>query len=106
MNFTRRGFLGSVTTGMAGIGLVDLLARHATADQAVNHSLSSEQTPWRPGVAMTHHPAKAKRVLQIFCPGAASHMDLWEHKPALAEWAGKPLPGEENFRLSKARMAT
>ncbi len=24
-------------------------------------------------------------------------MDLWEHKPALAEWAGKPLPGEEGF---------
>jgi hypothetical protein len=44
-----------------------------------------------------HFPAKAKRVLQIFCPGAASHLDLWEHKPALAKYHGKPLPGEENL---------
>ena len=48
-----------------------------------------------PGVP--HFAAKAKQVLQIFCPGAASHMDLWEHKPALERWHGKPLPGEENF---------
>ena len=40
---------------------------------------------------------KAKRVLQIFCPGAASHIDLWEHKPSLAKWNGKPLPGEEGY---------
>ena len=44
---------------------------------------------------MTHYEPKAKRVLQIFCPGAASHMDLWEHKPALDKYDGKPLPGEE-----------
>jgi hypothetical protein len=36
-------------------------------------------------------------VLQIFCPGAASHMDLWEYKPELERWHGKPLPGEEDF---------
>ena len=42
-------------------------------------------------------PGQGRRVLQIFCPGAASHMDLWEHKPALEKWHGKPLPGEENF---------
>jgi hypothetical protein len=44
-----------------------------------------------------HFPPKAKRVLQIFCPGAASHMDLWEHKPELEKMHGKPLPGEENL---------
>ena len=36
-------------------------------------------------------------MLQILCPGAASHIDLWEHKPELERWHGKPLPGEENF---------
>ena len=46
---------------------------------------------------MPHSPPKARRVLQIFCPGAASHMDLWEHKPALEKYHGKPLPGEEDF---------
>ena len=69
------------------MGLLQLLsdAGHAT------------QNAWRPGRGLTHHVAKAKRVLQIFCPGAASHLDLWERKRALEEWHGQPLPGEENF---------
>ncbi len=35
-------------------------------------------------------------MLQIFCPGAASHIDLWDHKPELEKRHGQPLPGEEN----------
>lgn len=84
---TRRRFLGNVYSGLGGIGLMHLLSGAASA----------EETGWQPGRGQTHHPAKAKRVLQIFCPGAASHMDLWEHKPALAKYHGQPLPGEENF---------
>ena len=34
-------------------------------------------------------------MLQIFCPGGASHIDLWDHKPALEKHHGEPLPGEE-----------
>jgi len=84
VDYTRRRFLHGMTAGMAGIGLMDLLSQASAAD-------------WQPGRGATHHPAKAKRVLQIFCPGAASHMDLWEHKPGLEKWHGKPLPGEENY---------
>lgn len=85
---TRRGFLNSVQTGLSGIGLMHLLAANAR---------SAEADSWQPGKGISHFPAKAKRVLQIFCPGAASHIDLWEHKPALEKWHGKPLPGEGNF---------
>src|SRR5436853_6447669 len=77
----RRGFLGNVFTALAGIGLSDLIVR---AD-------------WQPGQGRTHFPAKAKRVLQVFCPGAASHLDLWDHKPELEKRDGQPLPGEESF---------
>ncbi|WP_149495019.1 DUF1501 domain-containing protein [Roseiconus lacunae] len=80
---TRRRFLGNVTTGLAGIGLMDLLGGPAHAAGG--------------GQVSPHHTAKAKRVLQIFCPGAASHMDLWEHKPMLEKMSGKPMPGEENL---------
>ncbi|HIG31746.1 MAG TPA: DUF1501 domain-containing protein [Verrucomicrobiales bacterium] len=82
---SRRAFLRSTTTGMMGLGLHHLLAgdsRAATPGRASN---------------LPHYEAKAKRVLQIFCPGAASHMDLWEHKPELEKRHGQPLPGEENF---------
>ena len=86
---SRRGFLGNIYSGLAGIGLANLLSN----DLLALEKNSSEE--WRPGQGMTHFAPKAKRVLQIFCPGAASHMDLWEHKPALEKYDGKPLPGEE-----------
>ena len=78
---TRRGFLGQVSTGLMGVGLSDLLSNELSAAPLVG----------------THFPAKAKRVLQIFCPGAASHLDLWDYKPSLIKHHGKSLPGEENM---------
>lgn len=79
---TRRNLLGHVSTGLLGITLANLLHKPAVAAEAN---------------IKPHHAPKAKRVLQIFCPGAASHIDLWEHKPSLAKWNGKPLPGEEGY---------
>ena len=91
--FSRRRFLGDVSTGLAGIGLAHLLSDSANASDSA----------WQAGRGLTHHPPRAKRVLQIFCPGAASHMDLWEHKPALDKWHGKPLPGEKDFLSFQGR---
>ena len=91
--FIRREFLGNVATGLYGVGLLSLL-------QPAGTPARGEQSPalgtWTAGRGATHHPPKAKRVLQIFCPGAASHIDLWDHKPALETHSGTPLPGEEN----------
>ena len=36
-----------------------------------------------------HRPAKAKRVVQLFMAGAASHIDLFDYKPALIRHHGK-----------------
>ena len=36
-----------------------------------------------------HHPPKAKRIVQLFMGGAASHLDLWDHKPALEKHHGE-----------------
>ncbi|WP_236618027.1 DUF1501 domain-containing protein [Rhodopirellula europaea] len=36
-----------------------------------------------------HHPPKAKRVVQLFMAGAASHIDLWDHKPLLEKLHGE-----------------
>ncbi|MDF2376330.1 MAG: DUF1501 domain-containing protein [Verrucomicrobiales bacterium] len=83
-DLNRRRFLGNVTTGLMGVGLTQLMTREGFGSVA-----AAGRGP--------HFPAKAKRVLQIFCPGAASHMDLWEHKPMLEKMHGQPLPGEENM---------
>ena len=84
---TRRSFLGNVYTGLGGIGLMQLLADHAVG----------RESDWMPGRGQTHDEPKAKRVLQIMCPGAASHVDLWEYKQSLRKYHGEPLPGEENM---------
>lgn len=75
--WNRRRWLSNVTSGLSGV--------------ALTHMMRSDC------VASASHPAKAKRVLQIFCPGAASHIDLWDYKPALEEYHGKPLPGADGF---------
>lgn len=74
----RRDFLGTMTFGFTGVALSQLL----WGDQPLR-------------AQALHHVPKAKRVLQIFCPGAASHVDLWDYKPALEKFDGKPLPGVE-----------
>jgi hypothetical protein len=82
MNFdlaTRRGWLSHLSTGLGGIAVSQLLNR----ELAVAHEGPPPVT------------AKAKQVLQIFCPGAASHLDLWDYKPMLEKHDGKPLPGGE-----------
>jgi hypothetical protein len=78
-DLTRRHFLGQMTTGLTGVALSRLL----------NSELAA--APLR----QPHFAPKAKQVLQIFCPGAASHMDLWDHKPMLEKFHGTPMPGAD-----------
>lgn len=89
---SRRGFLSNAYSGLAGVALSSLIGRELSQSSV----LADTNTAFS---ANSHGPAhfasRAKRVLQIFCPGAASHIDLWEHKPALDKYHGQPLPGEE-----------
>lgn len=41
-----------------------------------------------------HFAPKAKRVVHFFLNGGPSHVDTFDPKPALARYAGQPLPGE------------
>lgn len=77
LELTRRRFLGQMTSGMTGLALSQLL-------------MSDLGAAVPPGA---HFAPKAKQVLQIFCPGAASHVDLWDYKPDLIKYDGTPLPG-------------
>ena len=36
-----------------------------------------------------HHPPRAKRVIQLFMAGAASHIDMFDHKPELIKRHGE-----------------
>jgi hypothetical protein len=84
---SRRNLLHSFT----GTALATLLHREA---RAASGPLAA-QPP--------HHPAKARAVIQIFCPGGLSHVDSWDHKPELARRQGKPFDpgGKLQFFASK-----
>lgn len=91
---SRRGFLADAYTGLAGIDLSSLLLSDVFGHR-VAFAEGTGPDPTR--IGQPHLVPKATRVLQIFCPGAASHMDLWEHKPSLDKYHDQPLPGEESL---------
>lgn len=41
-----------------------------------------------------HFPAKAKRIVQIFCCGGVSHIDTFDYKPELEKLHGRTLEGK------------
>jgi hypothetical protein len=89
MLLTRRQWLLRSGMGFGALGLTGLLAGDSTALAAgQNNTLSG--SPLIPKIA--HFPAKAKRVIHLFMNGGPSHVDTFDPKPALARYAGKPLP--------------
>src|SRR5262245_19273183 len=82
---TRRHFLGQAG-GLGAVALASLLAEEAPA--------AGPPTPQYIGAlrGLPHFKARAKRVIYLFQSGAPSQMDLFDHKPRLANLRGKELP--------------
>jgi hypothetical protein len=75
---TRREFLWRSGGGLGGLALASMLRQdRALADEGM---LGGK----------LHFPAKAKRVVQFFMAGAASHIDLFDYKPELVKRHGQP----------------
>jgi len=80
----RRQFLWQAGGGLGGIALAYLLgAEGALADDAAAPAGTPERNRG------LHHPAKAKRVVQLFMSGAASQVDTFDYKPALIQRNGQ-----------------
>jgi hypothetical protein len=81
--------LASSVTGSGGPGRRDVLGMESAA--ANGHTLESRNPlAARP----SHFPAKAKHVIHLFMAGAPSQLDLFDYKPKLVEFEGKPIPPE------------
>lgn len=81
---TRRHFFSECGVGVGKIALASLLVN--------GRSAAATATQAQHVVAPPHHPAKAKAVIFLFMAGAPSQLDLFDHKPKLAELEGKPIP--------------
>ncbi len=100
---TRRDLLRRAGMGMASLGLAGMLAGESQGADAprspsqgadASHSALGPLAPKKP-----HFPGKAKRVIHLFMNGGPSHVDTFDPKPALAKWAGKPIP--KNLRTER-----
>src|SRR5581483_3075406 len=83
----RRDFLWQLGGGLGGVALTAMMAR---ADEPAKNPLAPKPP---------HHPAKAKAVIQIFCPGGLSHIDSWDYKPELAKRNGQPFDTEGKLQF-------
>lgn len=75
----RRDFLWHSGGGLGGIALASLLG---------TDRLLASAGKLRPDGGL-HHAPKAKRVVQLFMAGGASHIDLFDHKPELVKRHGQ-----------------
>jgi Protein of unknown function (DUF1501) len=78
----RRAFLGNYAGSLGGLALAQLLA-------------GAERLSAAEGAKPDAPPARAKAVICLFQHGGPSQMDLFDHKPELTKWHGKPYPGGE-----------
>lgn len=88
----RRDFLARGGTGLAGVALTALLAEQGLLADTPAIRADAQLAPRAP-----HFAAKAKRVLVIFCSGAVSHVDTFDHKPELVKRHGQALPGGDKL---------
>ena len=89
----RRHFLSQSQFGLAGIALTSMLhSQQLLAEGSIEydpvHPFKSRPAQLTP---------RAKNCIVVFCAGAVSHVDFWEHKPELIKYHGKPLPGNERL---------
>ena len=81
---SRRNFFRECAGGLGTTALATLLTRDSQAATAgIPNSLLAKLPPL---------PATAKNVIFLFMEGGPSQLDLFDPKPELEKWDGKPLP--------------
>ena len=81
---TRRAFFSRTSAGLGAAALASLQSEASAASQ------SPIRVGGRPD--LPHHEPKARRAIYLFMSGAPSQMDMWDHKPTMADWFDKDLP--------------
>jgi hypothetical protein len=84
--YTRRDFLSRAGAGFGALALTYLLEQERLL--AGPTPPASDPLAQRP----QHFPAKARNVIFLFMEGGPSHLDTFDPKPKLREFAGQKLP--------------
>src|SRR3954464_4859609 len=94
---SRRQMLRRFANGFGMLGLAGLLAEDVMA-ASIPPAGAAPTIPRGPNplaALAAQHAAKAQPVIFLFMSGGPSHVDMFDPKPKLTEYAGKPLPFEQ-----------
>jgi uncharacterized protein (DUF1501 family) len=86
---SRRWFFRECGIGLGKLALAGLLTNSFSRNVAAAPLAENLLAPKQP-----HFKPKAKRVIHLFMSGAPSQLDLFDYKPKLVEYEGKPIPPE------------
>lgn len=98
---SRRHMLAALGGGFGQLALSGMLGQESAAAET-----SRARNPLAP--QSPHFDGPAKSVIFLFMYGGPSHVDLFDPKPALQEYAGKPIPAfrqEDVFRKGSKNAA-
>ena len=109
LRMNRRHFFGTMSLGIGGLALGNLLKEEAVFDDSVRSGVLDR----------LHHTPKAKRIIYLFQSGGPSQLDLFDYKPLLNERNGDELPdsvrqgqrltgmtaGQKSFPMAGAQFA-
>ncbi|MEX2173158.1 MAG: DUF1501 domain-containing protein [Pirellulaceae bacterium] len=94
-NVARRHFLRDCGVGLGKMALGSLLLGGAANGASAADDLPSpDERPSPLAPRPPHFAPQAKAVIHLFMSGAPSQLDLFDYKPKLAEYEGKPIPPE------------
>ncbi|MCA9021220.1 MAG: DUF1501 domain-containing protein, partial [Planctomycetaceae bacterium] len=93
--FNRREMLRTAGGGIGMMALHSLLASEKRV-QAASGTLSPKEPDFEP---------RAKRLIWLFMHGGPSHVDLWDPKPDLVKYSGKPLPDSFGEVMTRRKVA-
>src|SRR5262245_56313673 len=93
-SFDRRHFLWRAGGGLGGIALASLLG-----DQGALADVPKPRPEFNGGL---HHPARVRRVVQLFMNGGVSQMDTFDFKPELEKRHGEKV----DFGIKSAATST
>lgn len=90
LNLARRHFFRDCGVGVGKVALASLLAERSSRTTAAAPVAGTNPLAAR----SPHFAPKAKAVIHLFMAGAPSQLDLFDNKPKLKEYEGKPIPPE------------
>src|SRR5688572_6146823 len=88
--YARRDLLKIMGAGLGSLGLANVLGAEGLLGDTSTPAAPGRSDPLAPKAG--HIRPRAKSIIHLFMNGGPSHVDTFDHKPALTKYAGQRPP--------------